>query len=403
MRNFLFLQGPVGPFFSELGAKLTAQGHRVLRIQFNNGDCFHWSKGDTTDFTHPIRQWEDFVRNTARFRHITDLVVYGDRRPLHRIAIDTLKPLGVRIHVLEEGYLRPHWITLERNGVNASSSLPRQPDFYYKQPAMDEPDFKDTGNSLIPMCLYAIGYYLTGLLRRHSRFEHYQHHYHTSNMIMQWVTRLSTLPWRKLEACYKRLRLRGKYFFLVPLQIDRDMQVTDHSHFSCVADFADQVIASFAQHAPAHAVLVLKNHPLASGASQLRQHVRNAAQRHGITQRVVFIPAGRLPWLLSYTSGVITINSTAGLSAIHHHCPVIVMGNAIYNMEGLTYQQSLDAFWNKPTPPNYDLYLRFRSYLLHHTQINGSFYSRRGRNLLLTSIPKALIQQVRPVSNMQTY
>ncbi|WP_458339329.1 capsular polysaccharide export protein, LipB/KpsS family, partial [Bordetella pertussis] len=29
---------------------------------------------------------------------------------------------GVRVHVFEEGYFRPHWVTLERGGVNAHSS-----------------------------------------------------------------------------------------------------------------------------------------------------------------------------------------------------------------------------------------------------------------------------------------
>ncbi|WP_250313331.1 capsular polysaccharide export protein, LipB/KpsS family, partial [Escherichia coli] len=34
----------------------------------------------------------------------------------------------------EEGYLRPQFITVEEGGVNAYSSLPRDPDFYRKLP-----------------------------------------------------------------------------------------------------------------------------------------------------------------------------------------------------------------------------------------------------------------------------
>ena len=40
---------------------------------------------------------------------------------------------GVRTHVLEEGYLRPHWMTLELEGVNAHSPLSRDPATVFKQ------------------------------------------------------------------------------------------------------------------------------------------------------------------------------------------------------------------------------------------------------------------------------
>ena len=37
-RNYLFLQGPIGSFFSRLAARLKDQGHGVHRINFNGGD-----------------------------------------------------------------------------------------------------------------------------------------------------------------------------------------------------------------------------------------------------------------------------------------------------------------------------------------------------------------------------
>ena len=40
---------------------------------------------------------------------------------------------GVRTYVLEEGYLRPHWLTLELDGVNGYSRLNRDRDWFIEQ------------------------------------------------------------------------------------------------------------------------------------------------------------------------------------------------------------------------------------------------------------------------------
>ena len=39
--------------------------------------------------------------------------------------------LGIRTHVFEEGYFRPYWVTLEREGVNRHSLLPRDAAWFY--------------------------------------------------------------------------------------------------------------------------------------------------------------------------------------------------------------------------------------------------------------------------------
>ena len=54
---------------------------------------------------------------------ITDLVLYGDTRPIHAMAIARAKAAGVTVHVFEEGYLRPWWVTYERGGANGHSPV----------------------------------------------------------------------------------------------------------------------------------------------------------------------------------------------------------------------------------------------------------------------------------------
>jgi capsular polysaccharide export protein len=70
------------------------------------------------------------------------------------------------------------------------------------------------------------------------------------------------------------------------------------------------------------------------------------------------------------------VNSTVGLSALHHGAPTITCGNAMYDIAGLTYQNGLDQFWQAApnAKPNNALYLRFKDHLVAKTQLNGSFY-----------------------------
>ena len=66
------------------------------------------------------------------------------------------------------------------------------------------------------------------------------------------------------------------------------------------------------------------------------------------------------------------------MSSLYHRRPTCVLGKAIYNMEGLTYQGGLDQFWLEGKPPELDLYQKFCNAIIHLTQINGDLYSKKG-------------------------
>ena len=83
-----------------------------------------------------------------------------------------------------------------------------------------------------------------------------------------------------------------------------------------------------------------------------------------------------LPALLTHTRAVITVNSTAGLSALIHNKPLKVMGKALYNIEGLTWQGPLNQFWQSNFAPDKKLFQCFRTHLLYSTQINAVFYGK---------------------------
>ena len=128
-RGFLFLQGLATPFFNALGCHLRERGARTLRINFCPGDRFYWH-GPAVNFRGTREALPAFYEELFADGQFTDLILFGDTRAVHVPALDVAASRGCRVHVFEEGYLRPFWITLERNGVNARSSLPRDPAWY---------------------------------------------------------------------------------------------------------------------------------------------------------------------------------------------------------------------------------------------------------------------------------
>ena len=121
---FVFLQGPHGPFFAQLAKMLRHAGARCIRVGFNRGDQAFWSPmSDYIAFRHDHSAWPETFERILTDNQVTDLVLYGDTRPIHAQAIEIAKAHGIKIHVFEEGYLRPYWVTYERNGSNGHSRL----------------------------------------------------------------------------------------------------------------------------------------------------------------------------------------------------------------------------------------------------------------------------------------
>jgi capsular polysaccharide export protein len=50
------------------------------------------------------------------------------------------------------------------------------------------------------------------------------------------------------------------------------------------------------------------------------------------------------------------------------------MGNAMYDMKGLTFQGHLNQFWQSDFKPDSKLFKKYRLHLLTTTQINAVYY-----------------------------
>jgi capsular polysaccharide export protein len=172
------------------------------------------------------------------------------------------------------------------------------------------------------------------------------------------------------------VREHADRYFLVPLQVHNDAQVTVHSNYGAVEPFVREVIASFAANAAPETVLVLKHHPLDRAYHDYTGVIREAASAAGVAHRVHSIHDQHLPTLLEHARGAVVINSTVGLQALDHRTPLKVCGRALYDMRGLTYQGSLDSFWGSAHRFEVDdeLFVAFKRALVLESQLGGSFY-----------------------------
>lgn len=403
-RSFLFLQGVCSPFYPRLGQRLAAEGHRVVKVQFNGGDTLYWKRdcGPVHTFRAPQHELPTFIESLWERYGITDQIVFGDRRPVHRPAIEAAPARGVRTHVFEEGYFRPFWITLEREGVNGHSLLPRDPTWFLETgrrlPELPAPRrFK---SNFRVRATHDVLYHLAGLANPVA-FPHYRNHAPITAPVEYagYLKRFTQLRfWKRRDEARIQALVTGKRpFFLLPLQLNTDAQIRDHSPFANMREVMDRVMGSFAEFAPSDALLCIKNHPLDMGLSDHAGAIRHLEHYYGLEGRIVYLESGNLNTLLKRAAGTVTVNSTVGIVSLEHRCPTLALSDPIYNMAGLTWQESLDEFWQSPQAPDATLFRRFHDTVMHATQVNGGFYCRRGIELAVENAASRLTAEQSPL------
>lgn len=387
-KKVLLLQGPIGPFFNRLSRDLIQVGAEVHKVNFNGGDWLFYPR-NAIGYHGSMEEWPAFFRKLLDRYAIDTIFLFGDCRPVHSAIRQICHERNLQVGVFEEGYVRPDYITLEEVGTNGYSRIPREAAWYMQAEIDAPPPTRKVGNTYWWMALWAALYYVAGALLK-PRYPRYTHHRPlTITEAFYWIRS----AWRKWIYAYKErgtsdelTESKSGSYFLVPLQVHTDSQVRVHSEVDSVQEFIEKVVASFAIHAPADTLLVLKHHPMDRGYHDYTSLLRDLATKFKLGHRLLYIHDQHLPTLLDHARGVVVINSTVGLSALHHQKPLKVCGSAVYNINGLTFQGNLDEFWNKATSITVDnrLYTRFRNYLITKTQLNGSFYSK-----LITSSPGA--------------
>jgi capsular polysaccharide export protein len=377
----LLLMGPLGSFFARVAAHLEKRGVPVWKVSFPLHE-YGFPPHMRLPYNGTMAEFRSFLRKEIETRDIRHLFMYGDFIDPHRIAIELVRELNgqrpaaakIDAWVFELGYVRPNYVSLERERVNARSGLNRPVEMYRALPAVDT----------IPQAQRETGI----RWRKWWKTPTFIQHAFTPYPIIEGPHKLQPQPsyllaqvrglarkhlYRISERAILR-RLRGhEPYILVPLQVSSDSQISLGSHYQGMEPFIEELITSFAAHGRPQDLLAFKHHPRDRGYNHYGRLIRELAQAHGVAARVLYFHDGPLGPILKRARAVVTINSTVGLQALYHGRPTKVLGRTFYNLPDLCDQQPLAAFWRTPQPSDRALFRRFYTHLIETTQINGNF------------------------------
>ncbi len=398
-RRFLFLQGPHGPFFAALGRMLKSADCEVVRVGFNAGDQAFWrDKASYVPFTGQPQEWPEFLCTLLDQRRFTDIVLYGDTRPIHAAAVVAARARGLTVHVFEEGYLRPFWVTYERGGANGHSRL-MELDVAQMQEALARCDLETPlppahwGDMRQHIFYGALYHGFVMFLNQGYRNFRPHRALTVTKEFRLYLKRLLLMPVQALERRLAEWRIRngGFPYHLALLQLEHDSAFQMHSPFASMGEFLAEVIRGFAEGAPRHHHLVIKAHPLEDGRAQVRRTLRRLAREHGIADRVHYVRGGKLAQLLNEARSAVTVNSTAGQQVLWRGIPLRIFGRAVYGKPEFVSEQPLAEFFGKASRPDARAYKDYRRFLLETSQVPGGFYSRKGRRQFLRQVTDLML------------
>ncbi len=389
---------------------LRTAGAKVWRVGFNAGDrAFSFSDKGFLPYTGSPEDWPETFCSLVEDYQVTDLVLYGDTRPIHETAIEIARKLGLTVHVFEEGYMRPYWVTYERGGTNGNSRLMDmsidQMREALERSDLDVPEPPAHWGDMRQHVFYGALYHWF-VMFRNREFRNFRPHRELTVAVEAalYTKRLLLMPVIALNRMIATTRVRfgGFPYHLVLLQLEHDASFLRHSPFDKMEDFIEVVIDGFAKGAAPHHHLVFKAHPLENDRSPTRANIKRIAQEMGVADRIHYIRGGKLARLLDSARTAVTVNSTAAQQVLWRSIPLKVFGAAVYDKPEFVSTLPLADFFAQPGRPDNRAYRDYRQFLLETSQIPGGFYSARGRRQLLRQVVDMMLEDDDPYDALRS-
>ncbi|MFT4115572.1 capsular biosynthesis protein [Bradyrhizobium sp.] len=376
----LLLQGPVGPYFRELHQSLADRGFRVLKVNFNGGDQFYARQDGIVNFRGSPVQWTEWLNALVAEDTPAAIVLFGDSRPYHVEAVQIAALQQITVWCLEEGYVRPNYVTCERSGNNARSPLREVGAQNRRHPVAEARPVK---NPIGAMARYAI---LDAIARITFGAPFHGNVRHRHRPILRECARWATSLVRKAvyyHANHSILRSilaqQLRDYYVVALQVHDDLNLVRNGNGWTMERLIDEAARSFAQNAPPGSRLLFKVHPLDRGHLPYRRLIAKAARQHGCAARVKVADDRPIGPMIRHSNGVITVNSTSGLIALEQGKPLLALGNAVYCTAALNTlpprsSSKLDAFWRDGDVADAMEVKSFFAQMFEESLIGGNFY-----------------------------
>ncbi|WP_413691535.1 hypothetical protein [Psychromonas sp. KJ10-2] len=291
--------------------------------------------------------------------------MHNDLRWQHALAIHVCKEVGMRYLITERGLFRPHTTTVDFQGVNALSSIPKEIHFYESITTKQLPfkeqfvshfkQFKINVKFSLFLCLNFLGDIFkvnTPLINKRYSLVSY------ATLFFKQITYFKNKS---------SVKLPQQYIF-IPLQVNTDTQVLVHSEYQDIQSFITHIEKNFYAES-SNVSLVFKPHPMDKG------------KKYVFDPRSIVVDC-ETSQLIKGSQFIITINSTVGFEAIQHYKTVIVLGEAFYKIPRLciastfqSFREDLSRCLNHKAIINTQLVDKFVFYLKNEYQVNGNLFN----------------------------
>jgi capsular polysaccharide export protein len=421
MTNYLFLRGNRNKkLFINIAKELNKLGHQSHMIRFELGDLLFRSNGVRAVFApfhitqneYPIsdeellnmqiynvtysekilnkkvsrnelstyKKYMYFIDNYIEQHDINVICLFNGYHWIDQVARYLAEIKGIKVVYLEDGLFRPYTVTCDTKGINAASSVPREPEFY-DSIIVDEEKLKKyifkPENSLFLISkkesLFKIGFVKAlsmfgGLIRLHPNY--YVH--------INWSHAISYFLFKIL---YSRRNndaiVLPEEFVFVPFQVSRDTQIFYNSpNIKKMEQLLESVhiaVSRLNQEDGRNVKIVVKEHP----EDMSRNNYKELKEKYKNNQDVIFVQKFNIKKLIKQSLVVITINSTVGIEALVQNKKVITLGEALYNIGGIVQKctdpsrlyDSLKSILEKPV--NTERIQKFIYFLRFYYQVEG--------------------------------
>lgn len=401
-KQVLLLQGPVGLFFRKVSQVLRQEGHRTMHVCLTFPDYFWSGADDIRKFRGKRGEFNAYLDGILSSETIDYVLVMGCERFAHRVALAACAKRGIPVLCLEEGYIRPGFVTAEWMGNNRHSPIRELSD----EDLRNEPEPADLErgtesrlnllviSSILHFLLRAFGHVFFGRQLLHQKRRLISEGFYW----LRNFARKNLGHGRNKRAIDNLLKSHPGKFYVLPLQVADDMQLVEAGMGWSNETLSKKTLISFSKHAPDDHQLLIKVHPFDRGHPSPRPALYKLACELGIAERVLVVDDGNLGKMTKLSSGMITINSTSGLMAIQNSIPLAVAGDTLYARRSLCFSiendDDLDKFWTQAKPAEPEIAAGFRRAVLNRSLLPGNFYSHRDSHLAAKAVVGRLINSV---------
>jgi capsular polysaccharide export protein len=328
--------------------------------------------------------YADKINKLIQTNKIDLVIVQNDSWNYASIPIAVARKNNIKTLIFEDGFFRPDTIVLDRKGVNKNNSCPREKTYYENitinkgkyDTFIQKENIKGSG----PIADLFSGVKLSNVAGK--LFNFFRHPRKIFRVIPLTINLIGFLHAKS-------------GFILLPLQVRSDSQIICHSPLKDMEDFVDICLTSIENYNRKynkHFSVVIKEHPKDPQMDLLRR----TRKKHKNVKNYYLTKANTRK-LIEKCIAIITINSTIGIESLLYYKPVITLGQAFYNIDGLVHYcadpAKLDNVINTAisTPTGRKLTDNFLYYLKFDYQIDGDLNNPDADNI------KPVIKRIRDI------